>query len=248
MLVSLLWFTFSLVALVFAQHWMHSNLQRVLILIFRRTKVAFFIYALLLLPGVVLHEFSHWLVARMLGVRTRNFSLLPRLKPDGSIRFGFVETDRADPVRSALIGVAPLVSGALVLTTLVYRSLGLGSILMGEDVFSLETVRILGERFVETPDLWFWLYLAIVISNTMLPSAADRSAWVPFGLMIVTFSVFIALIGYGPQAAALIATPAEMGMRTLASLFTLTTALDLAFILPLWLLQRMTGWLAQLFR
>ena len=48
-----------------------------------------------------------------LRVRTGRFSLLPKMLPDGHLRLGFVETARVDVVRDALIGLAPLLSGAV---------------------------------------------------------------------------------------------------------------------------------------
>ena len=247
MLYSFVWFGASLVALVFAQRWMHFNLQKFLLLLFRNTKASFFIYAMVLLPGVMLHELSHWLAARLLGVRTRSFSLFPQLRQDGSIRFGSVETDRTDPVRSALIGVAPLVSGAVLLSTLVFRNLGLASLLRGFDHYDIGVLAHLWDSLRATPDLAIWIYLAIAVSNTMLPSASDRSAWVPVGLMIGVVAVAVALLGLGPQAAALISTPLEQLLRSLAGLFTLTAALDLLLIVPLWIVQRIVEWIVSPF-
>ncbi len=220
---------------------MHASLQRVLLLFFRKIEIAFFFYALLLLPGIVLHEASHLLAARLLGVRTRSFSILPKLRSDGTIRFGYVETERVDPIRSALIGAAPLVSGILVLALLVYGNLGMDPIWMVGDGFGVETLPLFWERLIDMPNLGWWLYLAIVVSNTMLPSSADRAAWIPFGLILIAMIVIIFLLGFGPQAADLVAKPAETGLRILAGLFTLTTCLDLVLVLPLWFVLRLAG-------
>jgi hypothetical protein len=247
MFVSVLWFGTSMVALVFAQRWMHSTLQKAMLLIFRRTKVAFSFYTILLLPGVVLHESSHWLAARLLGVRTRSFTLMPELRPDGSIRFGSVETDRADPVRSALIGAAPMLMGSLVLGILVFRILGLESLLQGFAPYDPEMIALEWERLVATPNLVIWIYLAMAVSNTMIPSAADRSAWVPVGLMIGVVAVIVALLGLGPQAAVLISAPLDMVLKALAGLLTLTVALDLLFTVPLWIVHRLLQWIIRPF-
>jgi hypothetical protein len=246
MFYSFIWFSVSLVALVFAQRWLHYNLQRLLLLIFRDTKVSFFIYAVLLLPGVVLHELSHWLAAKVLGVGTRSFTLIPTLRDDGSIRFGSVETDRADPVRSALIGVAPLVTGAMVLSMLVFENLGLASLLRGIEQYDLEALALLWSRLQAHPELAIWLYLAIVVSNTMLPSAADRSAWVPVGLILGFLAVATMLFGLGPEAAALISSPLDMFLRGFAGLFTLTIALDIMLIVPLMIVQQFVRWFVRL--
>ena len=69
------------------------------------------LFAVLFFPGVLLHETSHYVMARLLGVRAVSFSLIPRPQPDGKLQLGYVETDRTDLLRDALIGAAPLISG-----------------------------------------------------------------------------------------------------------------------------------------
>jgi len=247
MFVSVLWLGIAMVALVFAQRWMHTTLQKTLLLIFRNTKVAFSFYTMLLLPGVVLHESSHWLAARLLGVRTRSFSLMPKLRPNGSIRLGSVETDRADPVRSALIGAAPLLIGSLVLGILVFKNLGVESLLQGFAPYDPEMITLEWERLVATPNLAICIYLAMAVSNTMIPSAADRSAWIPVGLMIGVVAVVVALLGLGLQAAVLISAPLDLVLRALAGLLTLTVALDLLFTVPLWIVHCIMQWIIRQF-
>ena len=83
------------------------------------------LFSLLFFPGVLLHELSHFLMARLLGVRTGRFSLLPSLMPDGKLRLGYVETDETDLLRDALIGTAPLITGGAAVAYLGISRLGL---------------------------------------------------------------------------------------------------------------------------
>src|SRR5512145_1583640 len=99
--------------LLFAQRWLHRETQLVFLLLTRSARLALGLFSLLFFPGVLLHELSHYLMARLLGVRTGRFSLLPELMPDGKLRLGFVETAETDIVRDALIGAAPLISGCI---------------------------------------------------------------------------------------------------------------------------------------
>ena len=71
------------------------------------------IFSFIFLPGVFLHELSHFIMAKLLGVRTGRFSLLPQSLPDGRLQLGYVETTRSDIVRDSLIGAAPLIVMAL---------------------------------------------------------------------------------------------------------------------------------------
>ena len=49
--------------LLLADRWMHRHLQGVMFLISNDEEIALWLYAIILLPGVALHELSHALVA-----------------------------------------------------------------------------------------------------------------------------------------------------------------------------------------
>ena len=64
---------------------------------------------LLIMPGTVLHELSHWLACKILLVPTGKVVLFrPQENEDGSIVFGYVEHAESDPLRGALVAVAPV--------------------------------------------------------------------------------------------------------------------------------------------
>ncbi len=117
-----------LVSLVLTERWINRHLQGIWLLIFRDPDVAMITYSLTMLPGVVLHEASHWVVATVLGVRTGRFSVFPERTTDGHLRLGFVETERTDIVREALIGAAPLLVGAAMLGWVGSALLGLAPV------------------------------------------------------------------------------------------------------------------------
>jgi hypothetical protein len=129
---------------------------------------------------------------------------------------------------------------------LVFENLGLASLLRGIEQYDLEALALLWSRLQAHPELAIWLYLAIVVSNTMLPSAADRSAWVPVGLILGFLAVATMLFGLGPEAAALISSPLDMFLRGFAGLFTLTIALDIMLIVPLMIVQQFVRWFVRL--
>jgi len=137
-------------------------------------QIALLIYFLLLLPGVLLHELSHWLVAKILGVRIRRFSIGPRtLRGSKQVQFGAVQIERTDPIREGLVGLAPLVSGTALVLYLAQRFLGVE--VLGPIELSSLPARI-GE-YLRAPDAWLWIYLIFAISNAMLPSQSDRKPW-----------------------------------------------------------------------
>ncbi|MEP7358411.1 MAG: hypothetical protein ABI847_14285, partial [Anaerolineales bacterium] len=79
------WLLLTLLPLVFLERWVHRHLQGIWLLLFRDPDLALIMYSLLMLPGVILHEGSHWLAATMLGVRAGRFSVVPERLPDGTL-------------------------------------------------------------------------------------------------------------------------------------------------------------------
>ncbi len=137
------------------------------------------------LPGVFLHELSHFLMAKLLGVQTGKFSLIPQAQPNGKLRLGYVETASGGFIRDALIGAAPLVTGSLFVAYVAIYQLHLlplwDFIRLAEwDGFWSGLMAV-----PKAPDFWLWFYLTFTISSTMMPSASDRHAWLPLGLLAV---------------------------------------------------------------
>ena len=240
-----LWLILIAVLLLVFENWIHRHLQGVWLLVFRHPESATMIYALMMLPGVLLHETSHWLTATVLNVRTGHFSVVPERLPDGTLRLGYVETEKPDLFREALIGIAPLLVGCAVVIFVGYTRLGVGPVgdaLTNNDL--LQAVQGMG-AMTQAKDFWLWLYLIFAVSNSMVPSAADRRAWLPVaGMGVILVGVLVGL-GLGPTLVEALGGLAAAGLRALAAAFTITVALDLAFIPLIWgierLLMKLTG-------
>ena len=69
---------------------------------------------LLLLPGVFVHELSHWVAARLLGLRTSKFRVWPKRHKD-RIGLGSVSVERGGTWRDSAVGMAPLITGSILL-------------------------------------------------------------------------------------------------------------------------------------
>jgi hypothetical protein len=70
----------------------------------------------------------------------------------------------------------------------------------------------------------------------MLPSGPDRRAWLAVGALIGAAGLLAIWAGLGPRLSEWFLPPIASGLRTLASAFTVTIALDLALAIPLILL------------
>ncbi len=221
------------------------RLQGLLLLLVRKPDITLYLYSLIFLPGVALHETSHWAAAKLLGVRTHAFSLLPR-RQGTKVHFGYVETQATDPIRAALIGLAPLIIGASLMTFLALDYLGLRPLLEGIAVAPLDALQHGWERITATPDLLLWLYLVFAISNTMLPSAADRSAWLPALGLAGALTVGALALGVAEATAEFAMPWIEAAAENLTGVFVMTAVLDLVLLIPILaveiFLSRLLGW------
>ena len=99
--------------MIYLQRFLQREIQAIFLLITRQPDISMALFSLLFLPGVLLHETSHFIMAQLLGVRTGRFSIIPKKLDSGRIRLGYVETAKTDFIRDALMGLAPLVTGGL---------------------------------------------------------------------------------------------------------------------------------------
>ncbi len=65
----------SLLALLLAKRWITNHLQELSVRWVGDPDVALIVYFVTVLPGVIVHELSHWLAAKLLGVRVASFPL-----------------------------------------------------------------------------------------------------------------------------------------------------------------------------
>ncbi|MEE8389241.1 MAG: M50 family metallopeptidase, partial [Anaerolineae bacterium] len=73
-----LWLTAALALLLLVERWIHRHLQGVMLLLTGDSEIAVMLYALPLLPGIILHELSHAFAALLLGVRVGRISIRPK--------------------------------------------------------------------------------------------------------------------------------------------------------------------------
>jgi hypothetical protein len=233
----LLWLLAALVLLVFLQRTLHRQIQAVFLILTRRPGLTQAIFAFIFLPGVFLHESSHFLAAKLLGVRTGKFSLIPQAQPNGKLRLGYVETASGGFLRDAFIGVAPLVAGSLIVAYIAIYHLNL---LPLWDFIRLSEWSHFWSGLQEiprVPDFWLWFYLAFTISSTMMPSASDRHAWFPLGLLAAALVGVAILAGAGPWMLENLAPPFNSFLRALALIYVLSAGLHIILIFPFLILH-----------
>ncbi len=241
----LLWLLAALIIFIFLQRALHREIQAVMLIVTRSAGVSQVLFALIFFPGVLIHELSHFLSAKILGVQTGKFSLIPQAQANGKLRLGYVETASGGFVRDALIGAAPLVAGsAFVAATAIYF-LHLMPLWEAIRVSDWETFLGSLRAVPAAQDFWLWFYLAFTISSTMLPSQSDRHAWLPLGLLVAGLVGVAILAGAGTWMLTNLAPRFNQFLGALAMIFGLSGSLHILLIIPLFIihqiLSRVTG-------
>ncbi|MFN8427527.1 MAG: hypothetical protein U0X87_14870, partial [Anaerolineales bacterium] len=197
-LAGFIWFVLMLVPLIYLQRLLHREIQAVFLILTRDAALTMGIFSLIFLPGVFLHELSHFLMAKILRVPTGRFSIFPRALPDGRLQLGYVETARADIVRDSLIGAAPLIAGTVLVAYVAVYRLDMRILwdTFRNGQFSLFWLGI--SALPRVSDFYLWFYLTFAVSSTMTPSESDRHAWLDLVIALgILFSVTL-LFGAGP--------------------------------------------------
>jgi hypothetical protein len=224
--ITFAWVAATLVPLLLLGRWIHRHLQGVALLLVKDPDVAILLYALPLLPGVALHELSHALAGRLMGVHVERIHIQPARK-EGRIQLGFVPMEETGPLKTAIIGLAPLLVGCTAMLLIGYRGLQLRP--LGEAVASLDWPAMKeGLRYaLQAPNAWVWAYLAFAVSNTMLPSRSDMRAWPVIALFLALATGLAIVLGSGSSLAdSLVVT-----LRWLAVACSLILIVDLPFAL-----------------
>ena len=240
-----IWLLVLLPALLIIQRKLHREIQSIILLVTRRIGLTIVLYSLLFFPGVVLHEFSHWLTAKLLQVPTGRFSLFPRQIEEGRLRLGYVETAKTDLLRDALIGAAPLFAGGIVIAFISWKYLGIIQIWGSMAVDAWESWGEAIQLVLRQPDFWLWIYLIFVVSSTMFPSRSDWRAWPPLFIVFFVLLFLLVIAGAGPWLAEHIAPGLNAIMEIVTLILGVSLGIHLVLFIPFYFgrlaVSRITG-------
>lgn len=141
---------------------------------FRFTKshrVVVNILAVLFLPGTIIHELSHLLVAGVMLVPVGEIDVLPQIQEKG-VRLGSVQIGQTDPFRRTVVGVAPVLVGIASILGILYFTQTGNQLILWQLILSL--------------------YLIFQIGNTMFSSKKDLEGVI--GFLVAIFSVVLIVI------------------------------------------------------
>lgn len=154
--------------------------------VFHSQKAAIFLICGFFLPGVLVHELAHLVVAELLRVRTHGIEFVPELTGT-SLKMGSVRVEKSDVVRNLFIGIAPIVAGILLLTLSIYFL---------NRMFSLSQIFSSPISFFVTVLIG---YVVFVITNTMFSSRKDVEGALELLLVVAIIIGAMYLIGFAPH-------------------------------------------------
>ncbi len=164
----------EIVLLFFLSRIMSKTLSR-----FLPMQVLSFIF----LPGVIIHEVSHMLVAAGLFVGVGDIEFSPKIDKN-KLKLGSVGIAKTDPIRRAIIGFAPVFVGVLLILGIVYFFLNNPAIFQGNKIYITISIVLMV------------IYILFVISNTMFSSSADMEGTLEILIAILIIFTALYLIGF----------------------------------------------------
>jgi hypothetical protein len=243
---SFLYLLLLLLPLVYLPRFLQREIQAIFLLLTHHPEISTVLFSMLFLPGVLLHETSHFLMAHLLGVRTGRFSIIPKKLEGGRLQLGYVETTSTDFFRDALIGAAPLISGGVFVAFAGLSRMGLNTIWESLTQGQVSSINLALKSIIARPDFWLWFYLAFTVSSTMMPSASDRRAWRPLLLVIIVLVGLVLLVGVGPWLLSQGGAVLKAAMNAITIVFGITIMLHLILLPPVWvvrnIISRFTGY------
>ena len=231
------WLSLLLLGLAILQRRVHFEFQAIFLLLTKRIDLSILLFSIVFLPGVLLHEISHYLTAKLLRVPTGRFSVLPRPLPEGKLQLGYVETYKTDVFRDALIGFAPLVTGITVIALISYFQF---EIIPSTDSIKIASMNIIMDTFFRVysqSDFWLWFYFIFVISSTMYPSASDRRSWLSMFVLLFVILLFFILLGAGPWMIDVLIPGFNEILLGLSIILGISAFIHVVFLIPSWLIR-----------
>ncbi|MBI5032544.1 MAG: hypothetical protein HZB51_18620 [Chloroflexi bacterium] len=227
-------FAIVFVLTIFLQRWLHRHIQGLALILTGDAGCAIRFLFYLLMPGVLLHEMSHYVMARLLLVRTGAFRIGIGNTNRRQVSLGSVNIERTDPIRESLVGVAPFIVGV----GAIWLVAGVGFDLWPSTGLSIAEFFRRVQLYAYDWTTWLDLYLIFSVSAAMIPSESDREPWGP----VITFfglgTAILFLLGWTPRV------PNDAMTMARSLLDALTFALGVAVVvngitaIALWVLEQ----------
>ena len=156
-----------------------QNLYIAAFLLTKSRAVSIGFLSLIFFPGTVIHELAHLFTAEILGVHTGGLTLVPEGIEQTNVRTGSVSIAQTDPLRRAVIGVAPVFVGLATLFTISYFL----PTLWEQTTIDFQNGIAFSKYSFYTLLLSF--YALFAVSNSMFSSHEDMEGFWPVAIVII---------------------------------------------------------------
>ena len=157
-----------------------TYIYKLIYLLTGSSRLSIALLAIVVLPGTLIHEFSHLVFATLLRVPTGNLTIMPSMGKGGEVKTGRLEIVKPDPFRHILIGLAPMIVGLVIIYIIGNYLLPSFSELLSFQFSVLITVS---------------LYLLFAMSVTMFSSRKDLESLIIAGPIIFLIGLSLYLFG-----------------------------------------------------
>ncbi len=232
--MSILFFLIVFALTILLQQWLHRHIQGFALALTGNPGCAIRLLFYLLLPGILLHEGSHYIVAKLLLVRTNGISIGIGNTRKKQVSLGSVNIQRTDPIRESLVGVAPFVVGL----TAIWLIAGWGFGVWPNSGLTFAEIVQRVRDYAYDWLTWLDLYLIFAVSTAMIPSESDREPWGP---VITIFGLGVAilfLLGWTPRVPQDLVMLARQLLDALTFALGITVIVNGAVAIVLWILER----------
>lgn len=238
--IPFIWTLAALVALWLVSRWISKHIQALGWLLAGNADGAVIALWIVLLPGIMLHEWSHWVMAKALGMAVKPPDLYPKRRGK-HIRLGSVTVTSGGHLLDSIVGLAPFLFG------------GLAILILGSTVFNLavlvEGVQTGGWQgawdgllaTLHVSDAWIWLYLIFAISNSMFPSPSDSEPVRPVLLFGGLLAGLALIAGWNPSLSPDTINRANQVLLVFAQAFTFTLVVDILCGIIILILEYVVG-------
>ncbi len=233
--MSIILFVVVFILTLLLQRWLHAHIQGSALALTGNRGCAVRLLYYVLLPGIALHELSHYAAAKLLFVRTNGITVGVGRTKRRQVSLGSVSVAKSDPVRESLIGVAPFVVGV----GAIWLITGLGFGLWPHDGLTFEEMVRRVAQYAHDWTTWLDVYLIFAVSTAMIPSDSDRAPWGPvisvFGAVVVVLFV----LGWMPRVPPEWVNVARQLLNALTFALGIAVIVNGAIAILLWIFERM---------
>lgn len=168
-------FLVSVAIVFFLSKLITNTISQLFLHVTKKHAIAIRVLAILFLPGVIVHELSHALMAGVLFVPVHTIEFMPAIHGN-YVKLGSVSIAKTDPIRKFFIGVAPVLFGLLILFSVYF-------------LMPLSLTRL---------DWKFLLFLLTLfeVGNTMFSSRRDLEGTLTLLAGIVCAAIVFYLVGF----------------------------------------------------